>query len=294
MKINKYIAILAVTLFFASCERDDDTAVAIQTSNIQVIVEPFATISATDIIGQIGPNTAEIDFGFRLTEFSTTYFGSDVVITFDGNEYTISPVLDSNGILVPGTDEVVVGPTMVGFDISPTGSIPFNGLVSVSQIDLSDTVFDLEVLNRPNDLVLLKGEGGSLDVITTVYGQLPPVTAGQVNFLFDWSPNDDAGNDLDLRLRMMPGDIGIDYSGSVSNYEDTALADGDADGMYQVKADAWSTIGGTISGILFAMHPDGTLEVFETDLTGISSGGVSAEVVLVNIVKAGSTYTLSQ
>ena len=298
MKINKYIAIIAITLFFASCERDDDTAVAAQSSNIQVIVEPFATVSATDIIGQIGANTAEIDFGFRLTEFTTSYFGSDVVVTFEGNNYTISPELDENGDLVPGTDEVVVGPTMVSFDINPTGAIPYNGLVSVAEIDLSATAFDFEVLNRPSDLVVLKGEGGTVNISATVYGQLPAVTAGQVNFLFDWSPNDDAGNDLDLRVRRVPGDIAVEYSGSVSNYEDVDIADSDIDGMYEIKADAWTTIGGTISGIVFAMHPDGTLEVFETDLTGITSGGVSAEVVLVNVEKstvAGVvTYTLSQ
>ena len=82
MKIYKYIAIVAVTLFFTSCERDDDTAVADQTSNIQVIVEPFGTTDTTEIIGQVGTNSVEMDFGFRLTDFSTTYFDSDVVITF--------------------------------------------------------------------------------------------------------------------------------------------------------------------------------------------------------------------
>jgi hypothetical protein len=292
MKINKYIAILAVTLFFASCERDDDTAVAAQTSNIQVIVEPFATISATDIIGQVGTNTAEIDFGFRLTEYTTTYFGSDVVVTFEGNNYTISPELDENGDLVPGTDEVVVGPTMVNFEVAPpVGAVPYNGMVSVSEIDLSDTSFDFVVQNRPSDLVVLKGEGGTLNINTTVYAQLPPVTAGQVNFLFDWNPNDNAGNDLDLRVRRVPGDISVEYSGSVTNYEDVDIADSDIDGMYEIKADAWTTIGGTIDGIVFAMHPDGTLEVFETDLTGISSGGVSAEVVLVNVTKSTDAGT---
>lgn len=281
MKINKYIAIIAITLFFASCERDDDTAVAAQSSNIQVIVEPFATVSATDIIGQIGANTAEIDFGFRLTEYTTTYFDSDVVITFEGNNYTIPA----------GDTEVVVGPTMVSFDINPTGAIPYNGLVSVAEIDLSDTSFDFEVLNRPSDLVVLKGEGGIVNISATVYGQLPAVTAGQVNFLFDWNPNDNAGNDLDLRVRRVPGDISVEYSGSVSNYEDVDIADSDIDGMYEIKADAWSTIGGTISGILFAMHPDGTLEVFETDLTGITGGGISAEVVLVNVTKSTDAGT---
>lgn len=281
MKLYKYIALFAITLFFASCEKDDEVAVAEQTSNIQIVVEPFSA-SAVNIIGQVGMNTASIDLGFRLTTLSTTYNGSDVNIIYAGNTYTIPA----------GDSEVVIGPTEVDFEIAPTGAVPFNGAVTTSQIDFNDR-FEISVSNRPSDLVVLKG--GALSVNAVVYGQLPPVpAAGGVNFLFDWNPNDDAGNDLDLRLRMVPGDVGIDYSGSVSNYEDTAISVGDADGMYEVKADAWSTIGGTIDGIVFAMHSDGTLEVFETDLTGIVAGGVAEEVVLVNITKLGSTYTLSQ
>ncbi len=290
MKINKYLAVLALTLFFVSCEQDDEVAVAAQSSNIQIVVEPFSA-SAVNIIGQVGMNTASIDLGFRLTEFSTSYFGSDVNIMYDGNTYTISPELDSDGNVIPASTQVVVGPTMVDFEIAPQGSVPFNGAVSTSNIEFNDR-FDISVDNRPSDLVVLKG--GALQVNSVVYGQLPPVPANGINFLFDWNPNDSAGNDLDLRLRMMPGDVGIDYSGSVTNYEDTAINDGMTDGMYQVKADAWSTIGGTIDGILFAMHADGTLEVFETDLTGIVAGGVSEEVVLVNIDKLGSDYTLYQ
>jgi hypothetical protein len=280
MKINKYLAVIAFMAFFVSCEQDDDVAVAERSSNIQIVVEPFSA-SDVSIIGQVGANSAIIDLGFRLTELSTTYFGSDVNIMYEGNYYTIPA----------GETEVVVGSTPVDFEISPPGNVPFNGAVTTSQIDFDDR-FEISVDNRPSDLVVLKG--GSLGVNAVVYGQLPPVPANGINFLFDWNPNDNAGNDLDLRLRMQPGDIGVDYSGSVSNYEDTAINDGMTDGMYEVKADAWSTIGGTIDGILFAMHADGTLEVFETDLTGIAAGGVADEVVLVNITKAGSTYTLYQ
>jgi|TARA_B110000240_G_C13462169_1_gene437182 hypothetical protein len=281
MKINKYLAVIALMAFFVSCEQDDDTAVAEQTSNIQVVVEPFSA-SDIDIIGQVGMNSAVVDLGFRLSEFSTTYNDSDVNIIYEGNTYTIAA----------GDSQVVVGPTTVDFEIAPLGSsVPFNGIVLTNQINFDDR-YEISIDSRPSDLVVLKS--GSLGVNARVYGQLPPVPANGINFLFDWSPNDDAGNDLDLRLRMVPGDIAIDYSGSVSNYEDTAINDGMADGMYEVKADSWSTIGGSIAGILFAMHPDGTLEVFETDLTGIAAGGVSDEVVLVNITKLGSDYTLYQ
>lgn len=278
MKINKYLAVIALTLFFVSCEKDDEVAVAEQTSNIQVVVEPFSA-SDISIIGQVGMNTAEIDLGFRLTEFSTTYRGSDVNIMYDGNTYTIPA----------GEDTVVVGPTMVDFEIAPLGgSVPFNGTQLTSQININDQ-YDISVSNRPSDLVVLKG--GSLAVNSVVYGQLPPVPGNGINFLFDWNPNDDAGNDLDLRLRRMPGDVDLDWSASVTNYEDTAINDGMVDALYQVKADAWSTIGGPISGILFAMHADGTLEVFESDLTGIAAGGIPQEVVLVNVEKMTNPAT---
>ncbi|MCF6279351.1 MAG: hypothetical protein L3J14_03290 [Flavobacteriaceae bacterium] len=283
MKIYKYFAILTIALFMASCEKDDDTAVAAQTNNIQVIVEPFGTTSATDIIGQVGANSAEVEFGFRLTD-TTTHFGSDVVITFEGDIYRIPA----------GDTEVIVGPTIVNFNIpAPTGTVPYNGTTSVAEIDLAGTTFDFEVMNRPNDLVVLKGAGSPISISATVYGQLPAITAGQVNFLFDWNPNHDGGNDLDLRVRMVPGDIAIEYSGSVSNYEDVDIADSDMDGMYEIKADAWLTTGfaDPIDGILFAMHPDGTLEVFETDLTGITFGGIPEEVVLVNVTKSTDAVT---
>ncbi len=286
MKLNKYLAIFGITLFLASCTQSDEVAVAPASNNIQVIVEPFAA-TAVDIIGQVGSNTTMVDLGFRLTEFSTTYNGSDIDIIYGGNTYTIPA----------GEREVVVGPTSVDFEIAPlAGAVPYNGAVITSQINFDDR-YDIVVNNRPADLVVLKG--GALSVNARVYGQLPPVTPGKITFLFDWNPNDDAGNDLDLRLRRMPGDIGIDWSASVTNYEDTFIADTDMDATYQVKADAWSTIGGTINGILFAMHPDGTLEVFEKDLTGIVYGGIADEVVLVNVDKVTDmdgnvTYTLYQ
>lgn len=287
MKINKYFAILAITLFFTSCEKDDDTAVAIQTSNIQVIVEPFGNIITTSYVGASGVTPLELELGFRTTSFTTTYNGSDINILYDGNTYTIPA----------GDTEVIVGATTIDVDVVAT-SIPYNGLDTTVQVvyELDNINYDVEVPNRPASLVVLKGDPSTVtaSIDVTLYNQLPPITAGQINFLFDWNPNDDAGNDLDLRMRMMPGDVSVDYSGSVSNYEDTQLADAATDGMYQVKADVWSTIGGTIDGILFAMHSDGTLEIFETDLTGIAAGGVSAEVVLVNIDKVGSTYTLYQ
>ncbi len=276
----KYILMLAVVALFASCSEDDDAAVAPASNNIQVIVESFVN-SQVEIIGQAGTNNANIEIGFRLTEYSTTYRDSDVIITYDGNDYVIPA----------GEDEVIVGMTNVEFELdAPGGNVPYNGITMSSQIDFTGN-FEVAVDSRPSDLVVLKSS--SITVSATVYGQLPPVTDGQINFLFDWNPNDDAGNDLDLRLRNDDG-TQFDYSGSVSNYEDVALLNSSPDDDYVVNADPWSTSSASIGGIVFAMHPDGTLEVFEMDLSGINS-----ETTLVYVNKATDmdgnvTYTVTQ
>lgn len=275
----KYILMLAVVALFASCEEGDDVAVAPASNNIQVVVESFVS-SQIEVIGQQGTNNANIEIGFRLSEHSTTYRGSDVIIAYNGSEYVIPA----------GENEVVVGVTNVEFELDvPGGNVPYNGLTLTSQIDFTDN-FEIEVANRPSDLVVLKS--GYITVSAVIYGQLPPVTAGQINFLFDWSPNDSAGNDLDLRLRNSGG-TQFDYSGSVSNYEDVALLDSDPDDDYNVIVDPWSTSSSSIAGIMFAMHPDGTLEVFEMDLSGINSETTFVQVNKSTDMDGNVTYTVT-
>ncbi len=292
VKNYTYILLLAVVVLFTSCVQDDEVAVAPRTTNIQVIVESFVN-SQIEVIGQTGTNNANIELGFRLTEHSTSHFGSDIIIYYDGGEYVISPRdLDGDGEIDEETKQVLVGVTNIEFELEPPGgSIPYDGISVSRQIDFSAN-FDVEVKDRPGDLVVLKS--GSITVSATMYGQLPPVTAGQVSFLFDWSPNHNGGNDLDLRLRNSVG-TQYEYSGSVTNYEDVSLLDSDPDDDYTIFVDPWSTIGGTISGIMFAMHPSGTLEVFEMDLTGIS--GETAFVSINKSTDAGSgevTYVVTQ
>jgi len=271
---------LAVVALFASCSEDDDAAVADPSTNIQVVVEPFIA-SVLQITGQVGSNTADVELGFRLTEFANTYFGSDVIITYEGSDYVIEA----------GDTEVVVGETNIEFELeAPGGNIPYNGTTLTAQIDFNAN-FELDVDNRPSDLVVLKG--GSLSVSATLYNQIPPVTAGQINFLFDWSPNDDAGNDLDLRIRNFGG-TSYDYSGSVSNYEDVALLDSDPDDDYNVIVDPWSTSTSSITGIMFAMHPDGTLEIFEMDLSGVNSETTFVSVNKSTDMGGDVTYTVTQ
>lgn len=275
----KYILILAVVALFASCSEDDDVAVATASTNIQMIVEPFV-LSQSGGLGQAGTNQAVVELGFRLTELSTTYRGSDVVITYEGNEYTIEA----------GDDEVVLGNINVQYELDPpTGGIPFNGMTITTFIDFEGT-FEVEVLNRPSDLVVISR--GGINVTATVYGRIPPITAGQLNFLLDWSPNDDAGNDLDLRLRNSGG-TQFDSSLSVSNYEDVALSDSDPDDDYVVNVDPWSTSSSTIAGKMFVRHDDGTLEIFDMDLSGINSETTFVYVNKSTDMDGNVTYSVS-
>ncbi|GAB1309438.1 hypothetical protein KH5_21210 [Urechidicola sp. KH5] len=284
-----YIFLLALLVFAVSCSEDDEVAVAPLSSNIQMIVQPFVSISG-DIIGEEGENTAVFNLGFKLNEDATSYYGSDIIIHYDGQEYLMHVEDDDDDS--DNDNEVIIGATPIDFVIDlPGDNIPYNGATIVSEIEF-DSRYEIEVVNRPNDLVVLKQ--GALEVSATVYGQLPPVTEGQINFLFDWNPNDDAGNDLDLFLRNSLG-ISVDSSLSVSNYEDVSLMDSDPDDTYEISADPWSTIGGTIDGILFAMHPDGTLEVFEMDLTGIASPTLLVTVDKMTDAGTGEvTYTVTQ
>jgi len=275
----KYIVLLAVVALFVSCSENDDVAVAPASTNIQVVVEPFV-LAQSGGLGQAGTNQAVVELGFELTEYSTTYRDSDVVITYEGNEYTIPA----------GDDQVVVGSINVEYQLDPpTGGIPFDGTTLTTYIDF-DGRFDVEVLNRPSDLVVLKR--GGINVTATVYGRIPPITAGQLNILFDWSPNHSGGNDLDLRLRNAGGSQ-FDSSLSVSNYEDVALMDSDPDDDYVVNVDPWSTSSASIAGKMFLRHEDGTLDVFDMDLSGISSETTFVYINKSTDVDGNVTYSAS-
>ena len=121
----KYLVLIAVVTLFVSCAEDDDVAVAPASTNIQVIVEPFAN-SQSGGLAQSGTNNAVVELGFRLTEHSTTYLDSDVVVTYEGAQYVISPEdLDGDGEIDAETKEVILGNINVEYELEPpTGGIP--------------------------------------------------------------------------------------------------------------------------------------------------------------------------
>lgn len=255
----KYIVLLAVVALFASCSEDDDVAVAPATTNIQVVVEAFVS-SQIEITGQNGTNNANIELGFKLTEYSTTYRGSDVIITYDGNEYVIPA----------GENEVIVGFTNVEFELSPPGgNIPYDGITMTSQIDFAAN-FEVDVANRPDELVVLKR--GVIDVSATVYNQLPQTNPNAVELLLDWQ---NPSADIDLYFAL--GDANGNYLGwyyrswTASRYENISLPIDNtfddtsviAPDNYYVNINTDYSFTDVMDYKLFIAYPDGSLEIID-------------------------------
>ena len=274
----KYILMLAVVALFASCSEDDDVAVAPASTNIQMIVEAFVN-SQIEITGHAGTNNANIELGFRLTEHSTSYRGSDVNITYDGNEYVIPA----------GEDEVIVGVTNVEFELDAPGGgeIPFNGITMTSIIDFTAN-FEVVIDNRPSDLVVIKK--GSITVSATVYNQLPQSNPNGIELLLDWE--NPGANDVDLYFSL--GDVNGDYLGwylrswTVSRYENLTLPLDDSfddssmlgTDQYFVEINTqWVSGQAAVDYKLFVAYPDGSLEIFDGTTTGGEVNNMDIKVV---------------
>ena len=217
--------------------------------------------------------------GFKLSDFSTTYFGSDVVITYDGAEYVISPEdADGDGEIDEDSKMVIVGATDVEFELeAPGGSIPYNGATVTAEIDF-EANFEVEVDNRPSDLVVLKS--GSFLVSATLYNQVPVSNPNSVEVLLDW---EDQSLDIDLYFAL--GDSSgnwlddYDSSGSVSRYENISLPLDDTyddsslispNDYYLDVNTSWA--GGVAANYkFFIAFPDGTLQIMDgTTVDGVA------------------------
>lgn len=258
IKNYKFIMLLAVVSLFFSCE-NDGASVEPASMNIQIVVEAFVN-SQIELTGQAGSNNANIELGFKLTE-NSTYNGSDVTITYEGNEYVIPA----------GENEVIVGVTNIEFELgSPGGDIPYEGVSMTSEINLGD-YFEVTVGGRPSDLVVIKS--GSIIINATVYNRLPQTNENSVELLLDW---ENPSQDVDLYFSL--GDANANYlgyfdnSGSVSRYEEISLpidASYDdssilAPNNYYVDIyTRWISGYPSINYKLFIAYPDGTLEIID-------------------------------
>lgn len=265
--INKYtyILLLSILAVFTSCEQDDEVAVAPASSNIQIIVEAFVN-SQIGIIGQAGTNNATINLGFRLTEYSTTYNGSDIIIHFQGNEYVIEA----------GESEVIVGNSNIEFEIdAPSGGVPHNGTTVSTQIDINED-FEIEVVDRPGDLVVL--QKGTLSVTATIYSEIPEVSDNSIELIF-LNQNEDAGIWFGLSQFTPSGGWITDYhQNSNGDYPRKMSIPLDGNGQFGAIPNSADVAPNVIGLDLFPfstvnmgytiliMHPNGVLEAFSGNI----------------------------
>jgi hypothetical protein len=273
-------SILAISVLIA-CDKDDPAEVAPQTTNPQLILGARATSEVTEMTVEPGDYTLDVDFGFAAVG-GTTYYGSDVNFTFEGEEYFLDVEPD-------GDNYVNVGDYQYPFTVDPpSGDVPFQGIIQDINIDVSDLDYSYEVIDRPNDLVVLRGQSTPLVVHTVLYGNIPSVNPDQLQFVMDWQ--DPSGNDLDCRIQS-PTNISYDTSYSVSRYENVEINNADDDGTYYLTIRVW-TGSGTVPVKFFVRYPDETLEILDYDLT-ITGTFWAQEELIFEIEKSGSDYTVT-
>jgi hypothetical protein len=178
MKTYKYITIISVLFFFSSCEKDEAAAVAEQTSNLQMVVEPFGTIDLPENFqGSPGTISTDMELGFRLSA-ATTYNGSAVSVMYAGNTY----------IIPAGSNEIIVGTKTISIDVGTETTIPYTGLQTMLQLEFDAIDFDIAVndVSRPADLVLLKGEAENLSksINAILYPGFPTANADNLELVF--------------------------------------------------------------------------------------------------------------
>ncbi len=280
IKNYKYLLLIALVTLVYSCAEGDKEPVAQASKNIQVVIEPFVA-SQIDIVGQVGSNTAEVNLGFRMTPFfSSTYEDSDIIITYQGADYVISPRdNDGDGFADADTKEVIVGLTSVTFELEAVGGeAPFEGTTVSTEIDFDD-YYEITVVDRPSDLVVLKQ--GGIEVNAILYNQVPQTNPNAVELLLDW--RNPSSNDVDLYFSL--GDVNGDYLGwylrswTVSRYEDLSLPiDGTFDDSAAIAPDQYFVEINTrwagrrsIDYKLFIAYPDGTMDIID----GTTTSGVA-------------------
>ena len=273
---------IAITALY-SCDKDADADVASQTQNPQIILSPMATSDVTEMVAQVGANSINVDFGFGFAG-GTTYFGRDVDISYQGDMYTI--------IAEAGGDNYVpVGNIDYTFNVpAPGGAVPFGGITTSVEVDLSATEYSYDMDSRPSHLVVLKGSGSPLAVAATLYRALPQVSGDDLVVMLDW---DDDASDMDFHI-YNSGGISVDYSWW-DHPEECTLSSASADGTYYAVARCWTNYSpsGNISYQLFTREPDGTLGVYDGTMINPSPYW-GTNLAIIEIEKTGGTYVITE
>jgi hypothetical protein len=276
------ILMLAITALY-SCEKEADAEVAPQGQNPQIILAPMATSDVTEVVAQVGSNTMNVDFGFGFAN-GTTYFGRDVNIGYQGETYTI---IAENG----GDNYVSVGNIDYTYNVvAPGGAVPFGGITTNVDVNLSEAEYSYEVESRPSDLVVLKGSGSPLTVGATLYRALPQVSGDDLVIMLDW---DDDASDLDLHIYNSGGNS-VDYSWWDHPEECTLLGTA-PDGTYTAVARCWTnnSSSGNINYQMFSREPDATLGVYDGTMVNPSPYW-GTNLSILEIVKTGNTYAITE
>lgn len=273
---------IAATALY-SCTEDPAAEVAPQSQNPQIILAPMATSDVTSVVAQVGPNTINVDFGFGFAP-GTSYYGRDVDIKYQGDTYTIfaDPA---------GPNYVSVGNIDYTYNVqAPGGAVPFGGITTNVEVDLSATEYEYDMESRPSDLVVLKGTSSPLTVDAVLYRALPQVSGDDLKIMMDW---DDAPSDMDLHLYDAGGSI---YDYSWFGYPEEVTLDAAApDGTYTADILCWTnnSASGNINYQFFTREPDGTLGVYDGTLVS-PTGYWGTGVAVLQIVKSGTSYTITQ
>ena len=269
-----------------SCTEDPAADVAPQTQNPQIILAPMATSDVTEVVAQVGPNTINVDFGFGFAG-GTTYYDRDVDITYQGDTYTIfaDPA---------GDNYVPVGNIDYTYNVpAPAGAVPFGGITTNVEVDLSATEYTYAMESRPSDLVVLKGSSTPLTVGATLYRSLPQVSGDDLVVMLDW---DDEGSDLDLEIFDSNGGS-VDYSWTWASggQEECTLPGSAPDGTYTAVIEVWTNYSpsGNINYQMFTRHPDASLDIFDGTLINPSPYWGTNETI-IEIEKTGNTYVVTQ
>lgn len=252
--IYKISFLIALTmLIFTSCAVDDDGVVV----NTNTTVTAALTAGTEPIIVPL--STTPYEVGLSLS----APFTNDAQA-----QYTINGVGETSSIDAGATS------SNISLDVSDYGSysVVLNNVLKLYDPEVSITV------DSDNNSA------------TIVVADVPAVDVDNLQISLAWTDADN--NDLDLWGSLGEGVSGIvfDTSQSISALEQINLPNANADGGYEIYVRNWVSVLDPIPFSLVAVHPDGTTEVFVSDVPNID---LQFNLAL-KIVKTGSTYAITQ
>jgi len=254
MKIYKISFLIAVLmLFFTSCAIDDD-GVAVNTNT---------TVTAAITGGSETIIVPRSDTPYEVGVSLSSPFAYEGLM-----KYSL------NGVATTGGIDAGNSTASIPLDVSEYGS--YNVVLN-----------EVLKLYEPDVTVNVDSDNNEANVVVT---EIPDVDSDNLVLSLAWPDADN--NDLDLWGIFGEGVTGLvfDASQSVSALEQISLPNFETDGGYEIYVRDWASALDPIPFSLVAVHPDGTVEVFVSDIPN-AAGQFN---LALKIVKSGSTYALTQ